>query len=281
MRKHCEMKSETIVRNYELSEYAPRHESRIKIYPMGGYEIMACNRPIFAEYPAKHPIKKKKSNDGLAVSTVAVKDSKNKTSDAGSIDRAMRRARAKVRDIALSNKFRWFVTLTLDATKIDRYDMTAIVKRLNQWLNNRVKRDGLYYVLVPERHKDGAIHFHGFFNDCMEFVDSGHTDAAGHPIFNLKDWKFGFSAAVEIYGDYARAVSYVCKYIGKQGEKVGGRWYYSGGKLDAPTVIFPELSITELNTSHKDAYMFQIPESGIYISVVRGDSTEELTISSL
>ena len=271
-----------IVRD-NVPDYAPRHEARIKLYPMGGYEIMACNRPIFAEYPAKNPKqKKKKSNDGLAVPAVAAKDPKTKTaSDSGGMDRAMRRARAKVRDIALSNKFRWFVTLTLDKAKIDRYDKTAVVRTLNRWLDNRVRRDGLAYVLVPERHKDGAIHFHGLFTDCLAYDDSGHTDSAGHPIYNLRDWTLGFSAAIEIYGDYPRAVSYVCKYIGKQGDKVAGRWYYSGGKLAAPDIIYPELTITELNITHDDAYMFQIPESGLYISVVRGNSVDELTFSGL
>ena len=65
------------------------------------------------------------------------------------------------------------VTLTLDQTQVDRYDMAAITRKLNAWLSNQVQRRGLIYVLVPERHKDGAIHFHGFFNDVLDRVDSG------------------------------------------------------------------------------------------------------------
>ena len=75
----------------------------------------------------------------------------------------MRRAASKLRDIALCNDFRYFVTLTLDPAKIDRHDMDALVRVLNRWADNRVRRHGLRYVLVPERHKDGAIHLHGFF----------------------------------------------------------------------------------------------------------------------
>ena len=93
----------------------------------------------------------------------------------------MRRARAKVRRLALSNDFRWFVTLTLDPQKVDRYDPAAVVRKLNQWCSNQVKRKGLCYILVPERHKDGALHFHGFFNDALEAVDSGHKSKDGRP----------------------------------------------------------------------------------------------------
>ena len=95
-----------------------------------------------------------------------------------SADRARRRAATKVRDLALSNRFRWFVTLTLDRERIDRYDVGVITKKLNQVMDNLVRRRGLAYVLVPERHKDGAVHFHGFFTDAVRAVESGHTDGA-------------------------------------------------------------------------------------------------------
>ena len=60
-----------------------------------------------------------------------------------SADRARRRAAAKVRDLALSNRFRWFVTLTLDRERIDRYDVGVITKKLNQVMDNLVRRRGL------------------------------------------------------------------------------------------------------------------------------------------
>lgn len=64
-----------------------------------------------------------------------------------------------MRRLALANDFRWFVTLTLAPDKVDRYDAGEVVRKLSQWCNNQVKRRGLKYVLVPERHKDGALHF--------------------------------------------------------------------------------------------------------------------------
>jgi len=107
----------------------------------------------------------------------------------------------------------------------------AVAHALGRWADNMVRRKGLKYVLVPELHKKGGIHFHGFFNDSVQVVDSGHHDTAGHPVYNLPEWTLGFTTAIELYGDYPSAVGYVTKYIGKQGLRPMGRWYYSGGAL--------------------------------------------------
>ena len=70
-------------------------------------------------------------------------------------------------------------TLTLDPARVNRYDVREVTRHLNHWLDNQVRRKGLAYVLVPERHKDGAIHFHGFFNDALEARDSGTVSLPG------------------------------------------------------------------------------------------------------
>lgn len=196
------------------------------------------------------------------------------------VQRAMRRARAAVRDIALCTDFCYFVTLTLDQRAVDRYDMPAITRRLNTWLDNRVRRRGLAYVLVPERHKDGAIHFHGFFNCALEAVDSGTLSNGGKPrrftgtaraaklaegwhvVYNLPAWDMGYTTAIELYGDYRAAVGYVCKYIGKAGDKIGGRWYYSGGQLGHPEVDYANISFRDIE-GDKGAYRFDIEGAGL------------------
>ena len=206
----------------------PGHYGKITRYACGVYDVICSTSPDFkepgweAEQPKARAPRKLDRDDAKAEDR----------------ERSMRRARAKVRKIALANNFKWFVTLTLSPEHIDRYDDGEVIKRMGQWCSNQVKRRGLTYVLVPERHKDGAIHFHGFFNDAMDAVASGHYDGAGHMIFNLPQWTLGFTAAIEIYGDYPAAVAYVCKYIGKQGDKPGGRWYYSGGALATPAVEY-------------------------------------------
>lgn len=133
--------------------------ARVKVYPDGARDILVSDRAIWHE-------------DGLESAEENVR--RYRIDKGGSdIPRAVRRARSAVRDIALCTEFTHFVTLTLDAGMIDRYDMGEIVRKLNRWLDNRVRRDGLAYVLVPERHKDGAVHFHGFFNAALVMEWSG------------------------------------------------------------------------------------------------------------
>ena len=50
---------------------------------------------------------------------------REKKSDGEDRLRSMRRARSKLRRLALANDFQYFVTLTLDGSKIDRYDGAA------------------------------------------------------------------------------------------------------------------------------------------------------------
>lgn len=207
---------------------------------------------------------------------------KDKQAQGDDLLRSMRRARSKLRRLALSNDFRYFVTLTLDKERIDRYDPKAIMQKVNRWLDNMVRRHGLRYILVPERHKDGAIHFHGFFaGDGLQAVDSGTIsspgakprrpadeaqraewlDAGGHVVYNLPQWGFGFSTALELYGTYSSAVGYVCKYIGKQdGERPMGRWYYSGGDLQEPQKEIANLDYRDMLDEFKgEAVEFDIP----------------------
>jgi hypothetical protein len=127
---------------------------------------------------------------------------------------------------------------------------------------------------VPERHKDGALHFHGFFSDCVKAVDSGHKDEHGHTIYNLPQWKLGFTTAIELYGTYSSAVAYVCKYVGKQGEKPAGRWYYSGGELREPAVEYCDLSPQELEDTYGGrCWAAELP--GRRVAVVNGIKGEE------
>lgn len=232
----------------ELSEIGGN--AIVYTYPSGDYDIVCAAERLFIPPgweeagwtdPAKRPAGREAG----------------KKSEGDDLLRSMRRARAKLRRLALSNSFTYFVTLTLDKDRIDRYDPAAIMKKVNVWLDNMVRRNGLRYILVPERHRDGAIHFHGFFAGAgLEARDSGTIslgggkprrpaneaqraewlEAGGHIVYNLPQWGYGFTTALELYGTYSQAVSYVTKYIGKQaGERPMGRWYYSGGKLqDAP-----------------------------------------------
>ena len=183
----------------------------------------------------------------------------------------MRRARAKLRRLALANEFEYFVTLTLDRSKIDRYDGAAVVKALGRWADNMVRRHGLRYILVPELHKDGAIHFHGFMAGYgLEARDSG-VEWDGRPVYNLPQWSYGFTTAQRLYGDYHAAVGYCCKYIGKQsGQRPLGRWYYSGGALQEPRKIYADRDYRACGENCENVAEFSIPGTKIKVFKQKG-----------
>ena len=224
------------------------YNARMYTYPDGSRDILAAQLPIF-----RSPDSVGESGEQRhGAARVA-----GKKSEGDDRLRSVRRARAQIRRLALANSFEWFVTLTLDQAKVDRYDPSAIMRKVNSWLSNMVRRKGLRYILVPELHKDGAYHFHGFFAaDGLQTVDSGHVDKGGHPVYNLPQWTLGFSTAIRLYGDYHQAVGYTCKYIGKQnGERPMGRWYYSGGDLKEPIAEVFDVNFGQLSEM-EDAFTF-------------------------
>ena len=252
-----------------------------KTYPDGSSRVMVADRAVW-RVPGYEPVaasaEKKRRGHILALDVdfdpdpetayeIAERGGKaDECRAAAALDRAKRRAKSAVRDLAYSNDFRYFVTLTLDQSKIDRYDMKEITRHLNHWLDNHVRRSGLRYVLVAERHKDGAVHFHGFFNDALTATDSGHKDRGGHRVYNLPSWGWGFSTAIELYGDKHKAVGYVVKYITKAQEKIGGRWYYSGGDLQRPRVDYLVADFEAI--SCMDACVFEVGTTGARCAVV-------------
>ena len=294
--------------HFTRAERGIYHAGRLKKYPDGSTELLCCSRPVFRE-------KGWELREGRPLAALSAERSGAQSADApdgrkgdpeteapagaeekaASTERAARRAAAKVRDLALCNDFAWFVTLTLDADKVDRYDVREITRKLNNWLDNQVRRFGLKYVLVPERHKDGALHFHGFVIDGPGFVPSGTWSVPGHKkpikprseaqrrewaarddcheVFNWLRWPLGYSTAIRLYGSYQSAVAYVCKYVRKQteGGKIGGRWYYSGGDLRRPEVELLDFGLAELQSSEANFYGFEIPEAGLSFGLARGN----------
>lgn len=275
-----------------------RHNCRIKEYPQGFVEILTASRPLFVEpgYEradkwAEGPQVRPREDGG---SEAAASQTDGDSRKAENVLRAVRRAKQNLRDLALCNDMRYFVTLTLDSAVVDRYDMKEITRRLNAWCSNQVQRCGLAYILVPERHKDGAVHFHGFVNDAVEVIDSGTLSIpwdkkprrprdeqeraewlskGGKIVYNLPSWPLGFTTAIELYGDPVAAVNYCCKYVGKQQpdregdqaaavpEKIGGRWFYHGGCHSRPEVRFADVDFDEV-ALHDSAFAWEVPAAG-------------------
>lgn len=73
------------------------------------------------------------------------------------------RTRRLILEYALANDWDYFITMTLDKEKGNRFDLEGWRKRFSEWLKYRRKEYGLKvdFILVPEQHGDGAWHAHG------------------------------------------------------------------------------------------------------------------------
>ena len=237
---------------------------RIKFYPSrgGGEElaqIMICDKPIFnpegVERRGAPPERAQKEPQG---------DDKQAAA-AANFRRSCRRAKAKLYDTVMcTESFRYFVTLTVSPEAADRTNYGEIVGKLSTWLDNQVRRKGLCYVLVPEYHADGeSIHFHGFFNDALPLRDSGKRTVKGQPIFNLPSFRMGFTTAIPLEGEYIAACRYILKYVGKSGQRVGKRFYLSGGALGRPRFEYFNGELANL----EDGFTFSPEGSGLTFSM--------------
>lgn len=243
-------------------------------YPTGDVDIICAAERMFA--PPGWEAAEDFSRTGREAPRPAKRE-KGVKSEGDDMLRSMRRARAQLRRLALANSFDYFVTLTLDPERIDRYDPASVTKALNQWCNNMVKRHGLRYVLVPEQHKDGAFHFHGFMGGAGLIAADSGVQWDGRPVYNLPQWSLGFTTAQRLYGTYSAAVGYCCKYIGKQqGQRPLGRWYYSGGALAKPEKDYMTLDYRSLAEQFGgEAVELEIPGTKLLVIHTKQEAQNE------
>ncbi len=242
---------------FHVPEAAISFCGRRKISPLTGevIESVCANRPIF---------RAEKAVEGCEVSPKPCRASAEGDRGEGQA-RAAARARKQLFDYVACNPFDYFITLTQDAAKVgDRYDYKEAVYRLGVWLDNRVRRNGLKYVIVPEKHKDGAIHWHGLVTqNGIKLADSGHKDKAGRKIYNIVNWRFGFTTAVKLDGNYSRVAGYVTKYIKKDMDAgtIGGRYFLHGGALQGPRYEYYDAPL-----EGTEGKAFEIPEAGLTLT---------------
>ncbi len=214
--------------------------SKCRIYPDGSKNWTVCNEAIYKPKGfecSDESIRKAIENRPDEYCTDGVSRSDN-----------VSRARRRVFEIAKCNNFELFVTLTLDSECINRYNVEEVKKAVRKWLNNITQRKGIKYLIVPELHKDGALHFHALMTKgLLKLIDSGHKDKNGHTVFNLPQWKYGFSTAIEVYGDFDGACKYISKYITKDTDKkIFGQFYLAGGK---GLILEPDTELYNLDFS--------------------------------
>lgn len=165
------------------------------------------------------------------------------------LDNTFSRARSMIRDYGLSNEWDYFVTITLDPTKYNRYDLGKFKTEFMRWVVDERKRYVKLYgpgndkylkmVIVPENHKDGAWHMHGLLSNIPE-GEFSKFEVGKHPQrlvdggflnWNRYAGKFGF-CSLGLIRDQVKTVLYTTKYIDKNVEALAG---LKGQHLYIPT----------------------------------------------
>lgn len=210
---------------------------RVIRYENGSFEIRQYSNPVNAVYegetcvtPIYQTGKKRKVNLEYNPFTDEMEKLRTIEDAERSAKNSLNRTKQNIYKFSRQADWEYFITLTFDGSKVNRYDFDECMGKANNWFNNQKKRKApdLKYLFVPEQHKDGAWHIHGVIADVgeMSFADSGRV-AIGEKayrrsdvnsefatIYNLSGWRFGFSTATRVRDKY-KVASYITKYITK------------------------------------------------------------------
>ena len=174
---------------------------------------------------------------------------KNVSRETNRLRESVSRSKRLIWEYARCNQWEYFVTLTLDEKKIDRKDLQGAVDKMSKmiWKINQSVNTGedwgrqkkIEYVIVPELHKDGSVHFHGL----MRGFHKSDIRINEHKHKEWKHWRdnFGFCNLQEVK-DRQKVCSYITKYITKETmETVKGKGlhtFYASHGLEKPYVIY-------------------------------------------
>lgn len=130
------------------------------------------------------------------------------------------KVKRRIYDYANSNDFAYFATFTFR----DEYDTNE--KRFDEmykWLqaeSRRARRHGkeFKYIVVPELHESGLVHFHALFSDTFDLklrTRIGINKRGNKKQYlYIQNWKRGFTDVSEIK-DKEKCANYISKYITK------------------------------------------------------------------
>ena len=138
----------------------------------------------------------------------------------------------------LANDWEYFITLTFNKKYVNRLDDEAVKKCWSNWLDMvRRSSPNVKVLISPEAHEAGGLHFHGFMSNCnitlipaiyplnyknKKLRGKPILSKCGDSIFNIKEWKYGYSTVAVLPKDTNRfkVLNYCMKYI-KKNDSVG------------------------------------------------------------
>lgn len=161
-----------------------------------------------------------------------------------SLSSCSKRAQENYYGKALSNKWKYFVTLTVSPDTCNRYNDYE-VKDLWRMFRDKITKQypDIMILCVPERHKDGALHFH-----CLMSLDKdlplkpyisnrGQVySRTGAPLYTSNIWKYGICtlAIIPPEDNQCAVINYLIAYTTKQSNLGYGqrRFYCTRNLLD-------------------------------------------------
>jgi len=259
-----------------IGRLSPYHNVRIKTYPSGMQKMTIASYPMFKD-------KRDDGGDQNSVSSSKPDEKqergqeKRKKAGESTRDDSTKRSRDRAYDIAMMNEWEYFITWTLSEEKIDRYDVKSFNKKLFNFLHDRVKRDNLRYIVIPEYHKDRALHAHALISGDIRMVDSGTITTKGlkaprriseprrsqliqegwQIVYNMPQWKLGWSTAVKVYGEPKNFCAYIMKYITKDNKMIFGNYYWAGGDIRRE----PDIHLTDTDYKALDSKEYYIEQA--------------------
>ena len=194
------------------------------------------------------------------------------------LERSVRRTKKRVRDYILCNELAIFATFTF---RDNRYDIEEKRRQMSNWLKNQQKRNGNFkYIAIPERHADGALHFHALLTDYPGKISVATNPKTGRPlskygqqVYYFPEYTLGFSnfrlvnSSVE---DHIKVAAYVSKYITKDMPIFKGKKrYFCSQGLEVPRLID---NPDEWYLGVKPDWQVKT-KNGVIMRFVRGNST--------
>lgn len=218
--------------NKETHTILRRYNTVIKTYADGSQKIKSSFYSNFKGHSRKNTRGSKLSDDEWQ--RVSYKNLYN--------------SKCKLIDLVYHNSmiqpWEYFVTLTFDPKEVDSLDYHEVSEALAKWTDNmKHQNPSMAYILVPELHKSGRIHWHGVFRNVpnwkLEAARSANTNRLiyknGAQIFNLTNYKYGHTTVSKIKNQEAVSV-YCSKYMTKDMIDLAyKKRYWSSRNLERPT----------------------------------------------
>ena len=244
----------------EISSYA-------KIYP-DFVKIVKYNRPIvFTNFLDR------------GSSAFLANEENDKEQDY--LQKSINRTKTKISDYILCNNFTHFITFTFDPknskvkSEENRHDLLKMSKLLMTWINSeqinhfRLHGQRFKYLIVPERHKNNAWHFHAVFEDYKNEIEDFYSSKNKYLTVDeirsknkkpknqrgfIPRYTLGRSEIAPIK-DKTKMSNYIKKYITKEliNEKNKKR-YWCSKNLKTPEIIE---NIVESSTTISKEYLLK------------------------